>query len=905
MKIRALRLAEVGPFSSPVELRGFSGGLDVFTGPNETGKSTLFMALETLLTERHTTTARGLQGLRPEAGGAPLIEAEIETGGRRVRLTKRFLAQRMAQLTDLGSGKIWHGADAEAEAEALLGGAEARVLRGLVWVAQGASFALPDKPDATLAAGIASLIEQEAADASGAGIVRQLEAAVRERLEMLVTVKQGRVRAGGDLDKAQRRSAEIIARLEAARMRATAAAVRQERRQALVEERTRIADPALMAAARERVEAAQKAVGEADKAREMLRVAIERASSRQLAHQQAVAALERHRRAADERRRLEASRAEGRQRLDEAGAYRIELAERLERGRRDLAEAELQAKAAHEELRVAHLKVARAAARREAAELERRLNEARAADARKLAAERRLCTLRVGVEDVESLRRLAARREALAERIAAESAGARFSYVAGAKARFVIGGQPLADGARILVDRRIEIEIAGVGSIVLEPGASTGVSSADERARCQEDIERLLERIGAADLAAAEAALTERYMHESIVAEEAARFGTLAPNGIQLLEHAFAQAQGLAGEDAEGAGAVDVTVVQHRVRDLEEALAVRRTAAGALERDAGSLDTSIARLEARLGADERRLEELAGELPGEDQSDAVSSVLERQVEVTAGALAEASREKSAWEAATPARSQYDALVAEQRRAKDALERSAARQVLLDRELAEIEGAMARDGEDGAGAEVAVLEEELEAARRRLADVQTDADALQLLASRLAQLQERHRDRILRPLVDRLEPLLGRLMPGARLVMDGPLLAVRLERPNRADPVLRLSGGTREQIATLVRIAYADLMVQRGVSLPLVLDDALGFSDDVRLEAMVDVLAEAARRHQVVVLSCHQRALDPLFGAHRASRLELVPWEGAEAAGLRGAGQAQRSRASDPASNPMR
>ena len=78
MKIRALRLAEVGPFRDPVALEGFSGGLDVFTGPNEAGKSTLFTALGMLLAERHTTTARGIAALRPDAGGTPLIEADID-----------------------------------------------------------------------------------------------------------------------------------------------------------------------------------------------------------------------------------------------------------------------------------------------------------------------------------------------------------------------------------------------------------------------------------------------------------------------------------------------------------------------------------------------------------------------------------------------------------------------------------------------------------------------------------------------------------------------------------------------------------------------------------------------------------------------------------------------------------
>ena len=45
MKVKAIRLREVGRFREAVALEGFSGGLDVLSGPNEFGKSTIFRAL--------------------------------------------------------------------------------------------------------------------------------------------------------------------------------------------------------------------------------------------------------------------------------------------------------------------------------------------------------------------------------------------------------------------------------------------------------------------------------------------------------------------------------------------------------------------------------------------------------------------------------------------------------------------------------------------------------------------------------------------------------------------------------------------------------------------------------------------------------------------------------------------
>ena len=49
MKLRAVRLSEVGHFGTGVALEGLSGGFDVLAGPNEMGKSTIFRAIEAAL----------------------------------------------------------------------------------------------------------------------------------------------------------------------------------------------------------------------------------------------------------------------------------------------------------------------------------------------------------------------------------------------------------------------------------------------------------------------------------------------------------------------------------------------------------------------------------------------------------------------------------------------------------------------------------------------------------------------------------------------------------------------------------------------------------------------------------------------------------------------------------------
>src|SRR3546814_1575771 len=77
----------------------------------------------------------------------------------------------------------------------------------------------------------------------------------------------------------------------------------------------------------------------------------------------------------------------------------------------------------------------------------------------------------------------------------------------------------------------------------------------------------------------------------------------------------------------------------------------------------------------------------------------------------------------------------------------------------------------------------------------------------------------------------------------------------LTRGGREEATDDLSKGTQEQLAVLTRIAFADLLIEKGKPASLMLDDALVFADDDRFEVMLDILTEAAQRMQIIILSC--------------------------------------------------
>lgn len=128
------------------------------------------------------------------------------------------------------------------------------------------------------------------------------------------------------------------------------------------------------------------------------------------------------------------------------------------------------------------------------------------------------------------------------------------------------------------------------------------------------------------------------------------------------------------------------------------------------------------------------------------------------------------------------------------------------------------------------------------------------DDAQLAASR----------RYLAPITRRVAPYVSRLLPNASLALGDEYTPRALIRGGREEAADDLSKGTQEQLAVLTRIAFADLLIEKGKPASLILDDALVFADDDRFETVLEILADAARRMQVIILSCRTsayRALD--------------------------------------------
>jgi len=88
------------------------------------------------------------------------------------------------------------------------------------------------------------------------------------------------------------------------------------------------------------------------------------------------------------------------------------------------------------------------------------------------------------------------------------------------------------------------------------------------------------------------------------------------------------------------------------------------------------------------------------------------------------------------------------------------------------------------------------------------------------------------------------------------------------------PVDRLSSGTREQLFLALRLSLVTQYAQRGIRLPLVLDDVLVHFDAQRAKAASQVLRDYADLgHQIFVFTCHEHIVK-MFKAIKAEVREL-------------------------------
>ncbi len=899
MKIKRLRIENFKRFRAPLELGNFADGLNLFVAPNEAGKSTVAEAIRAAFFERYKSSS--VSGLRPwsDSSATPSVEIEFELGGKSARLSKAFLSKKRCQLSI--DGKVLDGTEAEDHLGELLGfsfagrggsSPEHMGIPGLLWIKQGTSHELAK------AVGFASdhlrnaLGESfgELASTSGDDVIKAVET---ERNQLLTPSTES---PRGAYAEALKRRLALEQNIEVLRAEIDAYRSAVDRLATLRLDHGRDGEARPWLALREQLTQAQAklddATGLTDKraAQELL---LKQATTQVVAVRQQLQLMERDDEALTLREaNLEAAqgkliKAQG---LLQAWEPRhVEAALASTKARERLVAARQVAAWQAQEKSVADL-----TAQVQALQLSQSQAQLKQEDLTRLQAE--ALSLALPGTELKRLRESTDRLRTAQAKLDAVSTALDFELELGAKVK--VDGAEVNGAERLTVVTRTGIDIEGVGRITVLPGGEDLQSLICDRDGQRDELAVLLQSLGVANLAAAEA--RER-LHAQRVAEAKAATSVLAAHAPK----------GLAALNA------DVTALSTKLTDARQTLETLALAVGAelvsvsvshAESDESSartaLDDASAQLnEAKLAVSEAKALVSAAQDELAAARATLSDPLRSDKKATAShALIDAlARETTIQAVANALSEQLRTLnVSVLQQDVERFERSAkqleAAHAQRAGEIIRLEADLEAKGALGLEEVAADKQRELDQVGRRCAELERRTKALSYLLKLLTAKRSALAQRLRAPLQLHLNHYLQILFPGSSIEVGEDLSPGRITRAGTSGAETgefeELSVGAREQMGVVARLAYADLLQEAGSPTLLILDDALVHTDKDRLDQMKRVLYDAASRHQILVFSCHPQAWQDLGVAAR--ELSQLGRPGAGSDG--GADSQQRSTA---------
>jgi len=846
-------------------------GVVVVSGANEVGKSSMIEALDLLLHSKDRSNKKDVKQVKPiHADVGAEITAEISTGPYRFVYHKRFHKCCETQLTVLAPRREQlTGDEAHERVLALLDETVDMDLWQAQRVLQAASTAAVDLSGCDALSRALDAAAGEAVQLSGAEplLIDRIDA---EYLRYYTPTG----RPTGEWAAAIRRLRE--ADDEVARCAAAVAEVDDAVRThaALTDDLSRLAEERADAA--KRLTEARAAAEAVAALTQQLKQAEVVAGAADATHAATVAALtERRRLRADIDQRtaaiaeLEAAAAEA---LDELTT----AAEVQEAAEAAADEARAAVEASQARVDAARRVVERASDRDEANRLETRLDKLGAAGRELESVDRELAGIMTTDDTMRAIEAAAIAVERAAGQ--AELASAHIELVAIADVEVRLDGDPVAIEAggtwAASVSSPTDIEVPGL----LRARVVPGTPASDSRARlgaAQEILTAALAQARVADVASAR--LLDERRRQLIASRENlnATFEALAgADAVDELRTRLGELRD--GEHVEpdlwDTGAADPAAAR---ADLDAAVAAHKQAIADCETHRKVAEAAAKRLgdrttrakvgrgmltaaQTELAAARERLtlqrataadDELAvkAEADGEEARRAIGLVAELGAEL--------------------ARSAPDTVTAALNDAVRRADSLGCRHDEASGALREVTAQLKVYGTEGRKGQLDAAQTEREHAEAEYLRMHRRARAAQLLRSVMTRHRDATRLRYVDPFRSQVERL-GRIVFGDsfEVEIDSALRICSRTLAGRTVPYESLSGGAKEQMGIVARLASAAL-VAKDDSVPVVIDDALGFTDPDRLIKMGTVFNAVGGDGQVIVLTCSPQRYASVAGAH--------------------------------------
>ncbi len=187
------------------------------------------------------------------------------------------------------------------------------------------------------------------------------------------------------------------------------------------------------------------------------------------------------------------------------------------------------------------------------------------------------------------------------------------------------------------------------------------------------------------------------------------------------------------------------------------------------------------------------------------------------------------------------------------------------------ELQKAEGALQQVGGHSVQEQLEQADEAVQAIERREGEIEIEYGAWKLLLEALREAEAEDAVHLGKALVEPVSRRVSELTGGAYgEVSIAPTLSTdNIEAAGSKRELSRLSVGTRDQIATVLRLTIAEKLGST-----VVLDDQLVQSDASRMRWLYEFMLQCAKEFQILVLTCHPEQYDPADG-HALRSIDLT------------------------------
>ena len=887
MKLRKLSVNQLKRFTVPTQLGELSDGLNLVVGPNELGKSTLLDALRAVLFERHGSRAQPIVALQNDrSGAAPVVELVFEIGGAEYTLTKRFVRGPFARL-QCPDGTLLESDAAENELRNLLGFAEAGNrgatseslgMWGVLWVLQGQSFGRPDLPASALAS-LSAGLESEVGTVLGGRRGRELPQVIQQQQGELVTPARRQPR--GPYKEALDNVSDLEQRLSDQQQQKLQMSETLEQLAATTERLARLEDSSQDRIDQNELTGAQEQLGEVMRHDLQLEAAHSELQNRQRQLEQAERTqTERASRRAELKTDQEKLKQDTK-RLEELQQHQREASAALDGLRQAATNAEAAVEAATQsEARWRRIldRITRSA---ELNDLLRQQSAVEAVQERLTNARRQAEQIKVTDESLQRIRQATDAAEQANARLSVAATRVTFDISSDRLTGIEANGVPLTDPPKTVeAVEPVSITIPERGRILIEPAVADRDQLLRTEREAKAELDAALREVAAKTLAEAQILRDQRRDLEvtaDVAEQELERIAphdgaaTLQPRINELrrtLEGLLADEDTPEKEQAEDA-------LESAQAELQKARGEERVARETVDERAQAVSDLMVKVRTLQNAVDSQTEvvEKRDEHLQSDAEGVPDQQLADACETAALAVAEQKQTVSSLDAERPAgaRTQLEARIT---RLQAAIEKRESDRVNLRIESVRLSERI--EAHDSAGIDEAIehTQHELEQATLRRDRFEREVEVLDLLAETLRTAESDAKERYVAPVVNRIHPYLQMLFPDAEISIGEDMYITGMSRhAGYQESFDHLSMGTQEQIAVLVRLAFAEMLIDQGAPAAVVLDDALVFSDDQRMRLMFDILSHAARRVQILVFTCREQLFEGL-GAHQLQLAEV-------------------------------